>query len=930
MTTRSLTEPTLRALVAELSARSGDPPSVVAVEAAPRWTGSEVVDTDVGPVRVVPCVSPLAVREALIEHRQRDGETLLVLTDQDESALGEEVLARIWRGRLVRPSSFEALRQLARVQALDPKLASERWLTELLVEVAPSRGFSVSAPMLTLDAAWRLLYRHALHLDLDRPELADLLWWAQTDTAHEAVVRLSETARTAVAEHLSATVGGAAGELIRLVHAGAGADAVALGLVADVIYRDPTDTGLGYARARFEQVVGTHKLDPSAAASWGQAAVVVARDAARGTDEEAAALSGWCGRAEQVLEQAEALSAIEASDVLPSSFDRRREQAGVALAAALDDPSVAKLEPLEMWLSAVRGHLAASRSEGRVRALEAAVRLVRRSVSPPQPAGEDLAAQSRDYLADGAWVDAARLTVSGETVSALAQAYERLLSTVDSVRESRDQRFAAGLAAATTLPPDPAGPLLPIEAVLDRVVTLLATDTPVLLLVIDGLSHATAAPLLRDLTGLGWRRCTPGEGELPPVLASMPTVTNVSRSSLLTGQLTVGGQDVERDGFAEHAGLRAASGVKPPRLFHKADLRDQAGQVAPEVLATLRDEEQQVVGVVVNAVDDHLAKGGQLQLAEGLAGIRPLEDLLSAAAEARRAVVLTSDHGHVIEHGSTYRATGGGGERWRTADEPAGDDEVVLEGPRVLRGEGRIVAPATDRVRYITDIKHGYHGGATPAEALCPLAVLLPTGLHLDGWEAAIPARPLWWDAGLGMVPVAVGRGDAAEAGTATTTAKAGRRRKAATTEGMPTLFDGSADGAATTSTSEDAGVVSGEASVSPSASPGLPVAERPGWVQSLLASPELAQQRAASGRAALDDDQVAELVALLAASGGALPMNAVAQRTGTPPVRIRGKLEALKRLLNLDGYEVVELHSDGTVRLNLTLLATQFGVDPS
>ena len=95
-----------------------------------------------------------------------------------------------------------------------------------------------------------------------------------------------------------------------------------------------------------------------------------------------------------------------------------------------------------------------------------------------------------------------------------------------------------------------------------------------------------------------------------------------------------------------------------------------------------------------------------------------------------------------------------------------------------------------------------------------------------------------------------------------------------------------------------------------------------------MLTSPELEQQRTASGRAALDDDQVAELVTLLAASGGALPMNAVAQRTGTPPVRIRGKLEALKRLLNLDGYEVVELHSDGTVRLNLTLLATQFGVD--
>lgn len=924
MTTRSLTEPTLRALVAELSARGGDPPPVVAVEAAPRWTGSDVVDTDVGPVRVVPCVSPLAVREALIDHRQRDGETLLLLTDQDEAALGEEVLARIWRGRLVRPSSFEALRQLARVQALDPKLASERWLTELLVEVAPSRGFSVSAPMLTLDAAWRLLYRHALHLDLDRPELADLLRWAQTDTAHEAVVRLSETARIAVAEHLSRTVGGAAGELIRLVHAGKGTNTVAFGLVADVIYRDLTDTGLGYARARFERIVGTDKLEASAASAWGRAAVAVARDAARGTDEEVADLAAWCGLAEQVLDQAEASSEIAASDVLPTAFERRREQAGFALSAALDDPTSAKLKPLEMWLAAVRGHLSAPRSERRVLALEAAVRLVRRAVAPPQPAGEDLAAQARDYLADGAWVDAARLAISGETVGSLAQAYDRLLASVDGDRATRDRRFAAALAASSTLAPDPDGPVLPIEAVLDQVVAPLAGSAPVLVLVIDGLSHATASPLLRDLTALGWRRSVPADGELPPVLAVLPTVTNVSRSSLLTGQLTVGGQDVERDGFAGHAGLLAVSGGKPPRLFHKADLRDQAGQVAPAVLAALRDAEQQVVGVVVNAVDDHLAKGGQLQLAEGLAGIRPLEDLLSAAAEAPRAVVLTSDHGHIIEVGTTYRATAGGGERWRSSDEPVREDEVLLEGPRVLRGEGRIVAPATDQVRYVTDIKHGYHGGAIPAEALCPLAVLLPTGLQLDGWAPAIPARPLWWEAGLGVVPEPAGSVDEAVAEAAGRAAsRPGRRRKSTLTEGMPTLFDSSAPDAPATSTSpveEGAGAApSGPSSVQE---------ERPAWVRSLLASPELEQQRTASGRAALDDDQVAELVTLLAASGGALPMNAVAQRTGTPPVRIRGKLEALKRLLNLDGYEVVELHSDGTVRLNLTLLATQFGVD--
>ncbi|MEX2501742.1 MAG: hypothetical protein WD336_05150, partial [Trueperaceae bacterium] len=141
MTVRTVTEPTLRALIAQLDARGRDRRRAIAVAAEPRWTGDETIQTDAGPARIVPCVSPLAVRAAMFDHAGADGELLVLLTELDDAALGEEVLGRVWEGRIHQPTSWLALQQLAKVDRLDPQLAGQRWLVELLVTAAPPRGF---------------------------------------------------------------------------------------------------------------------------------------------------------------------------------------------------------------------------------------------------------------------------------------------------------------------------------------------------------------------------------------------------------------------------------------------------------------------------------------------------------------------------------------------------------------------------------------------------------------------------------------------------------------------------------------------------------------------------------------------------------------------------------------------------------------------
>jgi hypothetical protein len=232
---------------------------------------------------------------------------------------------------------------------------------------------------------------------------------------------------------------------------------------------------------------------------------------------------------------------------------------------------------------------------------------------------------------------------------------------------------------------------------------------------------------------------------LPPGIAVLPSVTGVSRASLLSGRLTTGKQADEKTAFRDHPGLRALTGAAQlPVLFHKAELAGESEPVSESVLTVVADPKHRVVGVVVNAIDDHLGRGDQVRALWDVDTIAPLAMLLQAAAQAGRVVVLASDHGHVLEAGGLHQPATGAGERWRPAEGEPGDGEILLAGPRVLEGRGRIIAPWTEGIRY-KPRKHGYHGGATPQEVVVPLVVLSSDEPPI-GWAHVEEVRPVWWD----------------------------------------------------------------------------------------------------------------------------------------------------------------------------------------
>jgi hypothetical protein len=82
------------------------------------------------------------------------------------------------------------------------------------------------------------------------------------------------------------------------------------------------------------------------------------------------------------------------------------------------------------------------------------------------------------------------------------------------------------------------------------------------------------------------------------------------------------------------------------------------------------------------------------------------------------------------------------------------------------------------------------------------------------------------------------------------------------------------------------------------------------------------------AGRGALSDQVVGTIVELLEARGGRAHRDGLAAALKVPPTSFDGTLSALRRLLNVDGYEVISVDTDGqTIVLDLELLREQFGV---
>ncbi|WP_051761431.1 BREX-2 system phosphatase PglZ [Microbispora rosea] len=867
-------------------------------------------------VRVADCPSVLSVLEAEVGHV---GGLLVIVTPYSDDELGNTLRSRAVKQRALRIHRWEIVLQRFGARERDPRLRDLDWVAEGLLSMGRRDGLKVAGTMLDYDTALRCLVQHRLGLTSDAPDITDLLTWTLERSNVSRLEELRGDERAGLEDWLVRTAGTAANPLFALISNGHGTDALPFALLADMLWNpeleqtDPKDSdpaavqsramAFGRAQGRAEAYLGS-SADPGELLTLAKAARgVVALWIGRAADADPAAaatgqlLDSVLLRADQLLSLFGAEALARYSSVLQSGLRARID----VLAALLPErpgergPRSVKghqqaLSAIEQALRIVEDHELAMLRAEEVNPARMAVRLVRWLAAPDEPP-VTVADGIKAHVRTLGFVDRALATLwLGDPTAPIetAETYARIHDRARAVRDQIDEAFAGRLAAWAQAAVPSEGLLL-VENTMERIVLPLArgTDPAPLVLVLDGMSSAVACRLAEQIRQAGWVEAARDGLGREAALAAIPSVTTVSRTSLLCAALSTGGQDVEQVGFTAFWRRHRIDAA----LFHKGDLAGGAAQRLSrhvnEAISRAEGDERQVVAVVLNTIDDALDRG-PAKADWALDEVSYLPELLTAARLRGRPVVVVSDHGHVLERErglpSGEAATSA---RWRSASIPPKDGEIELRGPRVLLSGGSVVVPWRETIRY-TPRKAGYHGGAALAEMAIPVLAFLPSAdASLPrGWHLLPPERtvPAWWD-----------HSTPSQAAAPATPAEVRQRKKAASDE---------------------------DALFAVSELPYIPT------LGEKVVDTETYREQRRYVRKPPKDNLVASVVDSLIDAGGTLSVEAVAEITATQPVRVPGLLATLRTLLNVESYPILAVIDGGrTVTLDAKLLKTQFGL---
>lgn len=958
---------------------------VLAIRAVPRWEDDPPLVMAGRHVRVLPCATALAVRDALTL-RNDPHRPLVILTDLSPDQLGDGICDHLVARRPLLPDPWLSLRDRFGAEQQEADLLrnreSARDALRMLGDfpVTPAPG-----GVLTRDHLIGALTVHLFGLGDNGFTIVDVLVWS-TDADHTRRFRAWLDGSTPdlagdVFTWFAHTLGAPAAAIIAAWRHRDPADLLPLGLIAAVLENQgghgDHDAAVAL-RARIEDAVGRVPLTDVALTGWAQSATLAADRIAAGRDPDRARFTAVQRRADTLATELLVGAFSECSDHLPSALDHRlelfaaaAENAGApdnAVGAAAAAPPSGAMDAVESAWNRVQEHATVaytpeadwSRDIGLAQAV---LRLLRYSTEVGAGAvlPTDLASAVSWYRDTGSWVDAAvNDAFGGSDRPRLAQVAHRVLTRVRAVRAEQDVAVAALLAAAGTYRPvDPgsaAAPLM-VEDLLDQVLLPLTTAppretnrggdepqhrSPVLLVVADGMSSAAANDVLVDIArrhAASWQQADLAgpRGPVRAVLAALPSVTKFSRCSLLSGRISSGEQAVETRQFA--AWLTAHSlGSRHQVLFHKADIEAvSAGHALPQSVRAALDDTvgRPVVACVLNAIDDALDRSDPIGTRWTTSALHPLDALLHAAARVGRTVLLTSDHGHVVERRENPTRQRGQGlsARWRPAagaSDTAGavgpaQDEVLVNGPRVVTDNEQAILAVSEQIRYSRGLKAGYHGGAALAEVVIPVAILVPGDVpsHLPLTPSG-PRVPTWWvgaDTATGTTievgtPMA-GSGEAPPAERPRTRRTAQGVQPPAGTATEPGLFDPVTPNPANGGTSSSAGVTSVAGDTSERAVPDR--------IGGLLASAVFITNRQRFA-AALPAEQIGRLLRALIGAGGSLTRPRAAAALGVDEHRVARVLAVVGQVVNIDG--IVVLAQSGTeVTLQERLLYEQFGI---
>ena len=894
----TLTPEQIQAQAASIRSRSAGESRVMALRHSGSWSGPDKVVVGGEEHCVISCVSDLQMREALgqLEESKLPG---VLLCSMDPTTVGEDVMARLMKRRIHHPQRDEMLRELFCARVMDARILASSHLADALIRGASSGGYP-PAPGGTLDLqfAWKSLLKRLLGTDISEISFSELLRWTATPNGRAGLMGMESALRDELVDWLSPTYGRAPRLLFAAIDSEVGSDLIALGLVLGLVITAES-LNLADAKAagaRLEQYFGNESPDETSKQAWYQAASDMF---ARLAETEVFQSQAVIQNLDRLIERIRLSSHAHLSDYSRNGLEQRLAQAGESIRLASESMAEADISVARTALETVGQHRLASDDAMRVKRLQMALRLVLwlRS-SNLLGSASSLSQLIGYYQTEGGFVDWARTVVMESDPNPLVKpVLATIIEKVEIPWRSFQTQFADKLQQWSAQVSQLEGSIL-IEDVLSKIVAPVAKQHPVLLIVLDGMNQAVFRELMADLLRRNWVEVLADAQAPRSVMATIPSITEVSRRALLSGQLPIPSEGNEKTDFARSERLFEQTGSKP-QLFLKGDLLESGSiglsAVVAQAIANLRCR---LVGVVVNAVDDSLGSADQTSFAWGLDQIAVLRDLMRLASESGRAVILTSDHGHVLDEGSELvrHSMEESGDRYRMPNGSLSSGEMEFRGPRIRAATGfeSIVALSVPRRRY-QGKRRGYHGGVCPAEMVIPCAVLRNAGTIVPKlWVDQPPCEPAWWSL------CAEVQTSSSVPTIATTNVQVIPQVRRQIPQKQADLFQ-----------IED-----------------VKQDQKLPWIEQLVVSPTYVQQKRAAVRGAPDVEQFKKFLSLLDQRNGRIIKGHLAQQLGVPLIRVDGLIQNYRRILNVDGYDVLSYDQPSeSIVLNIDLLKNQFEI---
>ncbi len=787
----------------------------------------------------------------------------------------------------------------------------------------PTKAYPVAAGRVTENGLWAAWLSADWGVDVGGGLARDtLLAWAGTDRRGarflEAMNEATEPAaigvRAGLLEHLGKVLGLVGPLIWRAWEEGRGAELLELALLCETLA--PNEDGLVrmWLTERLKPVVGASAIlqIPEVAKALGEAAPLAFRALERRVPPDE--IQRIVHSADARVDHPEVRSALVANDRLPSAWAARLERIGVALERGVAEPSIEAVGEAAAALKALESHVLFQESAHTraVKRAEMAVRLLAWLVVRPDQQLEasdadyaDAIVLGRWYAEEGGFVDWARRWARGTAEATLGRGAEAVVAWADRERALLDERFAKAL-RSWVVAGRPSNQVVPIDQALKRFgAQFLEKDgaRKLLVLLMDGMAWAQAVELLQSLgtrshgwAPIAWHAMNRvGDGAYPAMLANLPTTTEVSRSAFFAGKEMPSGSTLntqkDDDRFRDNKILQPfCDQAVGPKLLLRSEGHTGDGSATKEALSLIADARRRVVGIVVNAIDASLKGDTQQQSTWTVETIRSLSDLLDAARDAGRTILLAADHGHVpADRLRTLASPGQAGARYRPW---LGDVDTLQPGELLFKGQGvyttkgaeGVVLLATEDKRYGSAAHAGEHGGATLAEVVAPCVLI---GWDEPGPDAlvdeALRPRPAyvpdWWH--FAVRP-------AVEVSRTPKPPSVGKRRPKGVLDGQLGL-------------PQVVPVVAPVPVTAPTAASPLDGA------LAAFANCEMLKARAPKAEAR---ERAVRAVELLLSRGGALAADVFAQHLDVLPFRVEGYVRGLQEVLNVDGYAVLRFES--------------------